>query len=131
MRWHLWQSQKSLGGHLIFIKRVLVFACFDSLGMRSAVVNFGQFAVSSATRQCRRLSRPSSAQWNGVVQGEGNPARPIRSITPGVIGAALYDRVAGFEMNFRGIEHQRDLAFQDQAEVERLGPLHVRMRRLG
>ena len=36
-----------------------------------------------------------------------------------MVGAALHDRVTGFEMNFRGIEHQRDLAFQDQAEVER------------
>jgi hypothetical protein len=33
-------------------------------------------------------------------------------------------------MNFPGVEHERDLAFEHQAEVERLRLLHIGMRPL-
>src|SRR5947207_11665213 len=65
-----------------------------------------------------------------VVRRERHHARPIRAITPGVVGATLYDGVAGREVNLLRVEHEGDLAVEHQAEIECTRSLHVRMERL-
>src|SRR5580692_9185869 len=67
----------------------------------------------------------------GIVRRNRDSARPVRAIAPGVVGTALDNGIAGFEVDFFGVEHQGDLAFQNKTEIERLRFLHVRMRRGG
>ena len=66
----------------------------------------------------QRLSPP-------IMRRKRNPARPVRAVAPRMIAAALHDGVAGLEMHFFLVEHQRDFAFEDQAEVERARFLHI------
>src|SRR5262249_48152333 len=47
-----------------------------------------------------------------VVRRKRDGARPARPIAPGVIGAALHHGVARREMDFRGVEHERDLTLE-------------------
>jgi hypothetical protein len=66
-----------------------------------------------------------------IMQRKSDTAWLVRTVAPGVIGAALDHGIAGLEMNFGGVQDQGDLAFEHQTEVERLRLLHVRVRRLG
>jgi hypothetical protein len=50
------------------------------------------------------------------------------AVAPGVTDAFQDRLIAGFEVHLRGVEHERDLALEDRAEIERAGALHIRMR---
>src|SRR5262249_11226198 len=61
-----------------------------------------------------------------VVRGYRDYAGPVRAVAPRVAGAALHDRVARLELHFPGVEHERDLAFEDEAEIEGARAAHRR-----
>ncbi len=64
-----------------------------------------------------------------VDQDEAYPARLVRPVGPGVVGAALDDHVARLAQHLGVVEHHPDLAGQDDAVIDRLGAVHQRMRR--
>src|SRR5712691_346892 len=65
-----------------------------------------------------------------VVRGDRDHAGPIGSVAPGVVGASLHDGVARLQLNLFGVEHECNLAFENEAKIERPRPLHVGMRRV-
>src|SRR5438552_18757949 len=64
-----------------------------------------------------------------VVRGDGERARPVRAVAPGVVGASLHDAVARFQVHFSGIERECNLAFEHDAKIERPRLLHGGVRR--
>src|SRR5262249_41780000 len=76
---------------------------------------------SSASRETTRAS-PGAARSISimrVVRRDGDHARLSGTVAPRVPGPALHDGVAGFQMDFLEVEHERDLAFEHHAEIER------------
>jgi hypothetical protein len=66
-----------------------------------------------------------------VDQHEQHAAGRVRAVGPGVVGAALDYHAACFEPGLRVVQHQCQLAFDDDAIVDRLGAVHEWMRRVG
>src|SRR5713101_6550582 len=60
-----------------------------------------------------------------VVRGYRDYARRVRAVAPRVAGPPLHDGVARLQLHFLGVEHEGDLAFQNQAEIEGARLLHA------
>src|SRR3954466_4305968 len=75
---------------------------------------------SSASRGMRRAS-PGAARAMSitcVVRPESEDARFSRAVAPRVPAAPLHHRVARPQLDFLQVEHERDLAFEHQAQVQ-------------
>src|SRR5712675_56512 len=64
-----------------------------------------------------------------VVRGYRDHARSVRPVAPRVSGSTLHDGVARLQLHFLVVEHEGDLALQNQAEIESARLLHRRVRR--
>src|SRR5712691_1529475 len=64
-----------------------------------------------------------------VVRGYRDHARSVRPVAPRVAGSSLHDGVARLQLHLFGVEHQGDLALQNQAEIESARFLHPGVRR--
>src|SRR6266853_6356648 len=91
----------------------------------------GASAETSRAKSGAALSMSSIREMSGgrVVRGYRENARSIRPVAPRVAGAALDDGVARLQVHLLGVEHERDLAFEDQAEIQGAGFPHPAMRR--
>src|ERR1035441_9210655 len=83
---------------------------------------------------CR--SAPSQRGGDGWIVGsvhqhEEHPARPPRAVRPRMVCAALHYYAAGPEQHLRIIEHQSDLALDNDPVVHGFGSVHQRVRRIG
>src|SRR5262245_13432373 len=52
-----------------------------------------------------------------IMRRDGDRAGAARAVAPGVVGATLHHGIAGRKLDLLGVEHQGDLALQDQAEI--------------
>src|SRR2546422_342053 len=62
-----------------------------------------------------------------VDEHEGEIGRLVRSIAPGVVGAALNQHVAGLEQHLALVHQRMDLAGQYDRIVDRIGLVKTRM----
>src|SRR4030095_6922175 len=82
---------------------------------------------SSVTQQQSRSTSHSSLAIVRANRHDGWSGRPV---APGVVAAAKDSDFARFHADFLRVEHEHDLAFQDDTELQRARLLHVGMRRL-
>src|SRR5690606_1447732 len=78
-----------------------------------------------------QASRCQSLFELAVDENEGDPAVAVRAVGPAMIGAALDDDVARANGRFALVHDQHDLAFKDNAIIDRLCAVHARMARAG
>src|SRR5229473_3377816 len=64
-----------------------------------------------------------------VVRGYRDHARRVRPVTPRVAGPPLHDGVARLQLHLLCVEHEDDLAFENDAEIEGARLLHPGVRR--
>src|SRR5206468_1760752 len=65
----------------------------------------------------------------GVVRGDRDHAGVDRAVAPRVMGASLHDGIARLQVNLLGVEHECNLAFENEAKIERARLLHGALRR--
>src|SRR5215469_13625292 len=80
-------------------------------------------SASTLIRQLRSKLRLEFA----VDKHEGNRARRVRAIAPGMRRTALHGDIACLEQHILVIEHHGDLAFEDDRVIDRLGAMHQRV----
>ena len=121
---------RAMGFHAVLRRAGIGMECTVLPSLVPRILNARRYLVCPEWIETReRLSAKHPRQSNcSVVGGKRNPAGCGRPIAPGVICAALHHSVAGLEMDLGSVEHQRDLALQHDAKIERSGLLHVRMR---
>ena len=64
-----------------------------------------------------------------IHKNEGDLARRVSAIDPGVVGASLNDNVARLQMNLRIVQEHVDLSGQNQCIVDGFRPVHRRVAR--
>src|SRR6266851_3407698 len=64
-----------------------------------------------------------------VVRGDRDHAGVDRAVAPRVVGASLHDGIARLQVNLFGVEHECNLAFENEAKIERARLLHSGLRR--
>src|SRR5258708_6947247 len=64
----------------------------------------------------------------GVVRGDRDHAGVDRAVAPRVVGASLHDGIARLQVNLFGVEHECNLAFQNEAKIQRPRLPHLGVR---
>src|SRR6266581_6675038 len=66
---------------------------------------------------------------DGVVRRDRDYAGADRAVAPRVVGASLHDGIARLQLNLFGVEHECNLAFENEAKIERARLPHGGLRR--
>ena len=101
---------------------------FPDTGLPGVQEAANQYGQAPAGRKRTAQAAPERLVFP-VVRGNGDDGGLVRSVAPGVVGAPLYHDFPCLQLHLLRIQRQRDLAFEDAAEIERARFLHVGVRR--